>query len=67
MLVLTRKIGEIITIDDNIKIQIVQVRGQQVRVGIEAPRDKKIRRGELLLGKTENRRLLVNDRVAETL
>ena len=67
MLVLTRKIGEIITIDDNIKIQIVQVRGQQVRVGIEAPRDKKIRRGELLLGKTENRRLLVSDRVAETL
>lgn len=48
MLVLTRKTGETITIDGNITIQIVQVRGRQVRVGIEAPKDKKVQRGELL-------------------
>lgn len=47
MLVLTRKAGEVITIDENIVIQIVQVRGRQVRVGIEAPKNKKIQRGEL--------------------
>lgn len=47
MLVLTRKAGETITIDKNIVIQIVQVRGRQVRVGIEAPKDKKVQRGEL--------------------
>ncbi len=47
MLVLTRKVGETITIDGNIAIQIVQVRGRQVRVGIEAPKDKKVQRGEL--------------------
>ena len=48
MLVLTRKAGETITIDGNIVIQIVQVRGKQVRVGIEAPKEKKVQRGELV-------------------
>lgn len=47
MLVLTRKAGETITIDGDIIIQIVQVRGRQVRVGIEAPKNKKVQRGEL--------------------
>ena len=47
MLVLTRKAGETITIDGDIIVQIVQVRGRQVRVGIEAPKNKKVQRGEL--------------------
>ena len=67
MLVLTRKIGEIITIDGDIKIQIVQVRGQQVRVGIDAPKDKKIQRGELLLSKSDGHHLRMNERIAKTL
>ena len=68
MLVLTRKTGEIITIDRDITVQIVQVRGQQVRVGISAPKDKKIQRGELLspLKKSGNH-LLMNERAAKTL
>ena len=49
MLVLTRKAGETITIDGDIVVQIVQVRGRQVRVGIEAPKNKKVQRGSLLL------------------
>lgn len=48
MLVLTRKTGDTISIDGGIKIQIVQVKGKQVRVGIDAPKDKKVQRGELL-------------------
>ena len=47
MLVLTRKVGETLTIDGDIQIQIVQVRGKQVRVGISAPKERKIQRGEL--------------------
>tara|TARA_B100001248_G_C27399520_1_gene468904 strand:- start:2015 stop:2245 length:231 start_codon:yes stop_codon:yes gene_type:complete len=47
MLVLTRKIGESIAIDDHIKITIVQIKGKQVRVGIEAPKDTKIHRLEV--------------------
>lgn len=47
MLVLTRKIGESIVIDDHIKIHIVQVKGKQVRLGIEASPDTKIHREEV--------------------
>lgn len=49
MLVLTRKLGETIAIDDDIKIVVVQIKGRQVRLGIEAPRDTKIHREEIYL------------------
>ena len=47
MLVLTRKADEQILIGDDIKITLVRVRGNSVRVGIEAPRDIRVVRGEL--------------------
>lgn len=47
MLVLTRKIGESITIDDKIVITIVQIKGKQVRLGIKAPKETKIYREEV--------------------
>ena len=47
MLVLTRKTQQQIQIGDNITITILQVKGQAVRVGIEAPRDVRIIRREL--------------------
>lgn len=47
MLVLTRKLGESIAIDDNIKIVVVQIKGKQVRLGIKAPEDTKIHREEV--------------------
>ncbi len=47
MLVLTRKADEQILIGDDIKITLVRVRGNSVRLGIEAPRDVRIVRGEL--------------------
>ena len=49
MLVLTRKLGESIAIDDHIKIRVVQIKGKQVRLGIEAPRDTKIHREEVYM------------------
>lgn len=49
MLVLTRKVGEKITIDGDICISIVQVKGKQVRVGVSAPKQKSIKRTELLM------------------
>jgi len=51
MLVLTRRVGETITIDGDIHISIVRVQGRQVRVGISAPKDRKIQRAELPLPK----------------
>lgn len=47
MLVLTRKQNEQITIGDDIKITLVRIRGNSVRIGIEAPRDVRVVRGEL--------------------
>jgi carbon storage regulator len=49
VLVLTRKLGESIAIDDHIKIRVVQIKGKQVRLGIEAPKDTKIHREEVYL------------------
>lgn len=47
MLVLTRKPGETIRIGDDIVITISQLKGGRVRVGIDAPPEMGIRRGEL--------------------
>ena len=47
MLVLSRKQGQRIQISDNVTITITQIKGNQVRIGVEAPRDVAIRRGEL--------------------
>lgn len=47
MLILTRKQGESITIGDNIKITILDVKGKYVRVGVEAPRELAVHRHEM--------------------
>jgi carbon storage regulator len=49
MLVLTRKIGERIVIDNQVVIEVLQVKGNRVRLGIEAPAGAVILRQELLL------------------
>jgi carbon storage regulator CsrA len=54
MLVLTRKANQQIQIGEGIVITILQVKGNSVRVGIEAPRDVRVLRGELDL-KNEGR------------
>ena len=47
MLVLTRKLGEKIQIGDDISIVIMEVKGKQVRLGIEAPSNVKVHRQEI--------------------
>lgn len=47
MLVLTRKLGEGIIIGDDVVITIVEMKGGNVRIGIEAPRGKRIYRQEV--------------------
>jgi carbon storage regulator len=47
MLVLSRKIGQSIFIGDNIKITVVAVAGNMIRLGIEAPRDVPVYRDEI--------------------
>jgi carbon storage regulator len=56
MLVLSRKKNESIVISDTITITVVEIRGDKVRLGIEAPRDVPVHRQEVfdaIHGKTE--------------
>jgi len=47
MLILTRKIGESILVGDNIRLVVLEIRGRQVRLGIEAPADIVVLREEI--------------------
>lgn len=47
MLILTRRSGESIRIGTKIKVQVVEVKGRQVRLGIDAPRDFSVHREEI--------------------
>jgi carbon storage regulator len=47
MLILTRRIGETIVINGNIRVTVLGVKGAQVRVGIEAPADMPVDREEI--------------------
>ena len=47
MLILTRKIGESIMVGENIRIVVVDVKGRQVRIGVDAPNETKVYRGEI--------------------
>lgn len=49
MLVLSRKLNEGIVIDGNITVTVIEVRGNRVKLGIIAPKDKVIRRDEIVL------------------
>ncbi len=64
MLILTRKLGEVINIDDNIKIHVVSIQGKQVRIGIEAPEYLKVHRHEVYERIMEANKLsLANDNI----
>ncbi len=57
MLVLTRKINEVIMIGDDIEIAVVDIKGDQVKLGIRAPRSAKVYRHEVYNAiQEENRR-----------
>ena len=47
MLVLSRRFGEVICIGKDIRITVVDIRGDKVRLGIEAPREVRVMREEI--------------------
>ena len=47
MLILTRRVGETLMIGDDIEVTVLNVTGNQVRIGIEAPKDAPVHREEV--------------------
>ena len=47
MLILTRKVGESVLIGDDISIAVLSVRGNQVKLGVQAPKEVSVHREEI--------------------
>lgn len=56
MLVLSRRVGESIAVGDDITFTVLEVRGDVVRIGIDAPRSVAVHRAELLRELAETNR-----------
>lgn len=48
MLVISRKVNETFIINDNITVRILEINGDKIKIGIEAPKDIKIMRSEVV-------------------
>jgi carbon storage regulator len=47
MLILTRRVGESLMIGDNVNVTVLGIRGNQVRIGVDAPKDVAVHREEI--------------------
>jgi carbon storage regulator len=47
MLILTRRVGETLMIGQEVKVTVMEVKGNQVRLGIDAPKDVPVHREEI--------------------
>ena len=68
MLILTRRIGESLTIGEDIKITLLGIKGNQVRIGIDAPKDVEVHREEIydkIKRETRKANLKTSDSVLE--
>ncbi len=63
MLVLSRNVGESVIIDGHIKVMVVTVYGDKVRLGIEAPKEMPVDREEIHLEKKHGKPRRFRDRI----
>lgn len=67
MLALTRKKGESLIINNNIEITVLEIRGDQIKLGISAPREVSIYRKEVYLQIQEENKAALNMKDIESL
>ena len=67
MLALTRKKGESLIVNNNIEITVLEIRGDQVKIGINAPKDVPIYRKEVYLQIQEANQAAANEGAMEAL
>ena len=67
MMALTRKKGESLVINNNIEVTILEIRGDQIKLGISAPRDVSIYRKEVYLQIQEENKAALETNNAEAL
>ena len=65
MLILTRRVQEALMIGDNVTVTVLSVKGNQVRLGIDAPRDVEVHREEIY-HRLNNDDTADNSKTAET-
>ncbi len=63
MLILTRRLGESIIIEDNIKVTVIDINNQQIKLGIDAPKHITINREEVAKKVKEENQLLSNSMI----
>ena len=63
MLILTRRLGESIIIEDNIKVTVVDINNQQIKLGIDAPKHITINREEVAKKVKEENQLSSNSMI----
>lgn len=54
MLILTRRVSEALIFDDNIKVTVLGIKGNQIRLGIDAPKEITVDREEIHLRRKQN-------------
>lgn len=57
MLIITRRVGETIVVGDNIEVNILEIKGKQIKIGINAPEEISIYRKEIYLKIIEENKL----------
>ena len=66
MLALTRKKGEALVINNNVELTILEIRGDQIKIGVNAPKEVPVYRKEVYLQiQKENKASVAADKMAE--